>query len=219
MGVPLHPSLNKWELDLGYHLDLKRLWKGVWLPYWAMAEAHFLWQIAYHIPATHHWRFLDLPPEHPTTWCDRCRGQEHEDILHCIWLCPESMGIWNWVANLLEHAASHEEPIVLQANEALLGMLLRMGLSSMPVMLWELLKGITCWKIWKSWCSWCREACWLTQQAVANLIWHRLRQYLHIEWHKLTVKCLIGQMEWSQVQTRFIKEFGVDARLYKGGFT
>lgn len=90
---PLHFCVLKWEQELGIVLEAKKLWRSIWLSYWAMAEAHFLWQVAFHVPATNHWRFWGLSRDHPDTMCERCEVQ-HEDILHCLWLCPEAACIW-----------------------------------------------------------------------------------------------------------------------------
>lgn len=50
----LHDNLFKWHRDLHITFDLNRLWSMIKHPYHVVREAHFLWQVAYRIPATQH---------------------------------------------------------------------------------------------------------------------------------------------------------------------
>jgi hypothetical protein len=52
---------------------------------------------AVQISATNRWRFLSASKIDSDTHCTCC--YQVEDILHCIWSCPKSRKVWNWVAN------------------------------------------------------------------------------------------------------------------------
>lgn len=55
--------------------------------YHAAAKKHFLWQVAYRVPAMNLFHTFDQVVEHLDILCTRCLLQEVEDIEHCLWTC------------------------------------------------------------------------------------------------------------------------------------
>lgn len=96
----LHGALAKWAIQLNRPV-LADVWTDTWISYRSMAENTFLWQLIYRIPATNKWRFPDRAASDPDTWCVRCQQRCPEDLLHCMWACPNANRCWSWCAELL----------------------------------------------------------------------------------------------------------------------
>lgn len=144
-----HRRLIQWQSLFNLHLDEKRLWHETWDPSRRSAENCFLWQIIY-TPTTQHWRFPDLPPADPATWCTRCDLNLQEDIMHCMWFCPLSRQVWLWAQEVLHLAACKSAPSpVLKPEHDFVAHPLPQELL-IPDCLWSITRPIIVWNIWKN---------------------------------------------------------------------
>lgn len=100
-----HVAFQKWATTLGTGLP-DNIWDDTWLSYRSAKENTFLWQLAYRAIATQSWRHPNCSQADPRTHCNRCTLAVKEDILHCVWQCPESSICWCWCETVLARAAA-----------------------------------------------------------------------------------------------------------------
>jgi hypothetical protein len=62
----------------------------------------FFGKFLYRTPATQQWRFPKLSRQDRATHCTHCNKGVQEDIFHCIWNCPQSLVVWDWVRTMLQ---------------------------------------------------------------------------------------------------------------------
>lgn len=100
-----HSAITKWELQLNCSIPAD-IWTSTWLLYRSAIENAFLWQLIYRVIATQRWRFPSRPTTDETTWCTRCSGGHHENVLHRLWDCEISLQMnagvganlcWDWL--------------------------------------------------------------------------------------------------------------------------
>lgn len=175
-----HSALAKWETRLACSIPTS-IWEVTWLNYRSANENMFLWQLAYRVIATQHWRFPTRPLTDPSTWCTRCSLEEQEDVVHCIWECPLSRQCWQWGEFILGQASGNPNArlSLLPAN-VFVALPLPQEWRTLE-RLWHILRALICWQIWKD-----RNGHYMADkpaspQRVIRKSWYRLGIYLRKE--------------------------------------
>jgi hypothetical protein len=138
--------------------------------------------------ATQKWRHPQLSQLDRATHCTRCDRGLQEDIIHCIWNCPQSLVVWDWVRIVLQLAApTSSVNLELTFQHVLLAEDLPADYC-IPTKLWAILRAVTCWEIWKARCAHYMEDICTTPASIIQKIWHRLSIYLGIFWRQKLTK-------------------------------
>lgn len=148
----VHHRITQWQSLFNLQLDERRLLRETWDPSRSCAENCFMWQIIYRTPATQHWRFRELHPSDPATWCTRFNLSLQEDILHCIWFCPLSRQVWLWAQGVLQLSSPEAAPFTLLPEHVFVAHKLPQHFK-IPAFFWTITRPIIAWNIWKNRCS------------------------------------------------------------------
>jgi hypothetical protein len=89
----LHSAILKWQGRTNWTPNMRQLWRETWWPYRSQKENAFLWQIIYQIPATQKWQHPTLTSLDVATHYTRCTMHEQEDIVLCVWTCPQAVPV------------------------------------------------------------------------------------------------------------------------------
>lgn len=203
-----HRRVTQWQTLFRIDLHLPSLWRETWLPFRSASENCFLWQLIHRTPATQHWRFPHLPSTDQQTWCTRCDLREMEDILHCIWFCPISRKVWQWVNHILclSMTSTDCSPRLRPAHIFVaLPLPNQLGI---PKHLWDILRAATAWNIWKDRCRHFIDGKRSHPSAVIHQIWARIRIYLRQTWNAYLHKIRLGIMTQSVAIEHMAKAFG-----------
>jgi hypothetical protein len=84
----------------------------------------------------------------PQTWCDCCQEGRHEDLLHLLWECQESIVIWDWIYIVMTEVGGRGTRFSATPAQALLGAKIHDAGRLFPEKLWEILRGHGIWEIW-----------------------------------------------------------------------
>jgi hypothetical protein len=210
----IHKALRKWQVSTGWSANLRKVWKETWVPFRAAKENCFLWQILYRTPATEQWRHPTLTRLDAETHCTRCRRRRQEDILHCIWNCPNSLKVWKWVRSLLQEASGGSQQVELTCKQVLLADSLPSTIP-VPKILWAILRVIRCWEIWKARCQHYMQNQRSSSRSIIRRIWHRLSIYLQLFWRRKKVKMRSKKLTRSKARNQMQKEFGRSRLIWK----
>lgn len=186
----------------------------MWDPSRSNVENCFLWQIIHHTPATQHWRFPELPPSDPATWCTRCDLNLQEDILHCIWYCPLSRQVWQWAQFKLHIAAGESAPPpTLQPQHIFVAHPLPPE-SLIPNLLWSIIRPIIVWNIWKNRCTHFIDNKPASAIGIISKSWHRLGVYIKRHWSKLHAKHRAGRLSLVEAEQKMQRKFGASHQIW-----
>lgn len=111
--------LNGWSHELRGVPQGHEIWAAVWKPFREKVKK-ILWQVVHRIPTTLHYigrrttrrdedgEVIPFRRDDPMWWCKRCIAGCHEDLLHCLWSCPDSVVVWEWVRRVMEEVSSRK---------------------------------------------------------------------------------------------------------------
>lgn len=210
----LHKSVQKWERAIQWNPNPDSLWKNIWRPYCSARQNCFLWQVAFNIPTTNHWRFPGISRSDPATWCLCCPLRLHEDLLHLLWNFPAAKPIWSWVQNILKHVDPRAVNIFsFTAAQALLGIPLG-PLNGCNQRWWHILRTTTCWEIWKARCSLVMSHTHINTISLRIKAWTSLRTHLKAEWDTYKLKIKLDKITQEDAEKSFKKTFGCDKDVF-----
>jgi hypothetical protein len=202
-----HRSLQRWRRHYRWEPDWRKVWRNTWLPYRAAKENCFLWQILYRSPATQQWRLPKLSRRDRATHCTRCNKGTQEDILHCIWNCPQSLVVWDWVCTMLQLVSRNRQvSLELKFQHVLLAEDLPPDFL-IPKKFWAIFRAVTCWEIWKARCSHFMEDVRTTPISIIRKIWYRVCIYLSLFWRLKCSKIRTGPMEAGRAVQQMQRDF------------
>lgn len=148
-----HKAATRWEAELGTPVQ-PNVWSGIWLNFRSASENTFLWQVFFRVIATQRWRFPYLLPNDPQTFCTRCDLGERDDILHCLWSCPNPRICCQWGWNLLQAILDNRH--ITGGLQGALKPAHILVAASLPEewkisqKFWHILRAVLCWQIWKA---------------------------------------------------------------------
>lgn len=167
------------------------------------------------LPATQHWRFPELPSTDQRTWCTRCDLQQNEDIIHCIWGCPISREVWNWVSYVFCISVPlSDRSHLLQPIHMFVAVRFPLNLR-IPQQLWDPLRAISAWHIWNARCKHFIEGTRSLSASIIHSIWARLGVYLRQAWYSHVHKIKAGQLNQTEALTRMIASFGDSSEVWE----
>jgi hypothetical protein len=210
----MHKSLQRWNRYMEWQPDLKRLWQETWIPWRSACENTFLWQMLYWVPATQQWRFPKLLRTDDQTHCTRCRRNQVEDILHCLWSCPRSGKVWNWVNGLLQATSgARDEAVELQFYHIFLAEQMDEG-NQIPDRMWKTLRAISCWILWTSRCNHYMAGEKSTSTSDIGRIWARLNRYMQKNWKEKLTKVHRGQLTLTEAIDDMKADYGPNEQVW-----
>jgi hypothetical protein len=122
------------------------------------------------------------------THCTRCSKGVQEDIMHCIWNCPHSLVVWDWVRRVLQLAAVYiGTNLELKLEHVLLAEDLPAHFRILKK-LWAILRAVPCWEI--------------------CIIWYRLDVYLRLFWRHKFSKIKTKRLDPVKAQLDMQQDFG-----------
>lgn len=134
-----HVSITKWTARVGRQVLVRQTCVIIWQPFLATKESCFAWQTLFHILATNKWRWPTLPNTDDAKKCKRYTLLALETISHCLWDCPHSRAIWNWVSFIAPLTSQQpDQTISLTGDQALIGRQLNCG-PHIPLKWWQAL--------------------------------------------------------------------------------
>lgn len=182
-----HKAATKCGNELGCTLPVD-LWSGMWLTFRGANENTFLWQLFYRAIATQRWRFPSLPPDDSQLKCTRCDLGAKEDLVHCIWGCPQSQPCWQWCSTLLT-ASSGRRVGGLRGSLIPAHVFVASPLPAewlIPSRFWQILRAVLCWQVWKSPNEHFMANRSSDPRRTIRKTWHRFSMYIRKEWNGLT---------------------------------
>jgi hypothetical protein len=210
----IHKTLLRWNEYFVEPIDFKRVWAETWVSFRSAKENCFLWQMVYRIPATQHWRFPTIPRIDSSVHCTRCRRNQVEDILHCMWSCPKSGKIWRWIAKLLQSASgARNAPVQLQFQHVFFAAELDDS-NKVPANLWRVLRAAACWVLWTSRCKHFMVNQKASVLRVKQQIWSRLGVYLKKSWKARIIKIQKKKLTSDEAKEDMEADFGSNLDIW-----
>lgn len=142
-----HVALQRWIDEHSWNGDFGRLWRETWHPKSSQDENAFAWQMIYGVPTTLVYRLRWIPINDPSLRCTRCSLLTPETIDHTIFGCPASQQIWEWVNTLLTTLSASTRAASVSLLQVFMADQVN---SSIPQLLWRILRKISCFCIWKA---------------------------------------------------------------------
>lgn len=212
-----HSAATRWAAELGCETP-GEIWRETWLNYRAANENTFLWQLYYRAIATQRWRFPSLPVADPQILCTRCDLGEKEDVLHCVWGCPQSQPCWTWGLGLLTASCECRNRIgglrgSLEPKHIFLASPLPVEWR-IPNRIWHLLRAIISWQVWKTQNEHYMANRRSDPHRTIRKSWHRLSMYIRKEWAYLKVKIRNGRISLAKAEHIMQLQFGTNQEIW-----
>jgi hypothetical protein len=146
--------------------------------------------------------------------CTRCRRNQVEDILHCLWSCPRSGRVWSWVRSLLQatSGAPHLN-LDLQFHHIFLAEPLDEA-NGVPERMWKTVRGAVCWILWTSRCNHYMAGEKSSSTSDINKVWGRISRYIQKHWTEKLAKTHQGKITMAEAKEEMILDYGVNTQIW-----